>query len=86
MVAVVFRSNSTLLSSQTKAGPAGVLFLFHFASSFAGFIFAFGAFLLSTASMIHKLRTLLPRGTSTGEAIQKNDTGKQRKQTKRSAV
>ena len=33
-----------------------LLFVFHF---------AFGAFLLSPASMIHKLRTLLPRGTST---------------------
>ena len=33
-----------------------LLFVFHF---------AFGAFLLSPASMIRKLRTLLPRGTST---------------------
>ena len=65
MVVVVFRSNSTSSPSSTKVRCfvfisvlLRLLFVFHF---------AFGAFLLSPASMamIRKLRTLLPRGTST---------------------
>ena len=61
--AVVVRSNSTSSISKTKVGF--FCFCFILLRLFIVFHFAFGAYLLSHASMIRKLRTLLPRATST---------------------